>query len=811
MMCRQSSRLKLVLLLWLPATCFGQTAGGGSRMESNPLSVTAPPCFSQIKQNFAVNCQITATGGTQPYSYAFAGGLPAGLSMSTGLGGGLISGTPTGITGAQATITVTDARGGIAATTLTITPAGLTGAGPCGSAVCVTAGGYTIKTSTGYTIEASSTLEMTAFSYWSDGTSLDVTRIANWVCSPAPACGSVSANGLYTAGSSAATYHVTATFNGVTDDGGSGVAVTVATIPAHGKENDRVANSGMVMRDVLQLRSGIPASVLQKAECVIVVPSTLKFAVGVGGSYGRGVMTCRGGRDFQGPWGAPSMIALGGGSFGFQVGGQATDFVLLLMNQRAASSILKSKVKLGATASAAGGPVGRESTAATDAFLRAEILSYSHARGLFAGVSLEGSTLRPDNRANRNLYGKDVSAKAIVLQGAVSPPLSALELLSVLNSKSPTNRSAGGAPPPPPPNRPPVATCSANPTQVINGRGETVLVRADASDPDNDALTYTWTTTGGAIEGTGSQVRWNPAGVAPGTHSVTARVDDGRGGYVNCVAEVRVDPRPNQPPVISCSPSAISVQPGSHVHITAVASDPDNDQLTYTWESTGGQIVGSGSEANIDTTHVKPSNYTVTGHVSDGHGGTADCHTEFTLEAPPVQAKLAIRSIYFPTALPSPAAPDQGLEDSQRQTLTSLASDFKEYLASKPDAHLELQGHADRRGKPKYNQALSQRRVEITKRFLVGLGIPEANLSTKAYGEEDNMMPEQVKQLVEEHPNLSQEQRDKILKNLKMVTLAQNRRVDITLRTTEQQSVRQFPFNAEDALTLLSLGPKEKQ
>jgi lipid-binding SYLF domain-containing protein len=137
------------------------------------------------------------------------------------------------------------------------------------------------------------------------------------------------------------------------------------------------------------------------------------------------------------------MIALGGGGFGFQVGGQATDFVFLLMNERAASSILKSKVKIGATASAAGGPVGRESTAATDAFLRAEILSYSRARGLFAGVSLEGSTLRPDKKANKNLYGKAVNAKAIVLQGEVSPPSSALELLSILNSKSPTNRSAG--------------------------------------------------------------------------------------------------------------------------------------------------------------------------------------------------------------------------------------------------------------------------------------------------------------------------------------------------------------------------------
>ena len=808
---RQFRRLSSFLLLWLPAASFGQTASGGSSTVSNPLNVYAPPCTSQVKQYIAVNCQITPTGGAQPYSYAFTGGFPTGMSMSIGLGGGLINGTPTGVTGVQASVTVTDAIGGIAATSFMITPAGLTGSGPCGSSICVTGAGYAIKTAEGYTITTLATVQMAATTYWSDSSTLDATSMATWACTPSPQCGSVSATGLYTAGSSVGTYHVTATLSGLTSNGGEGVAVSVATTEVHTKESDRVANSGMVMREVLQLRSGIPAAVLQKAECVIVVPSTLKFAAGVGGSYGRGVMTCRGGPDFQGPWGAPSMIALGGGSFGLQAGGQATDFVLLLMNDRAASSILTSKVKIGATASAAGGPVGREATAATDVFLRAEILSYSRARGLFAGVSLEGSTLRPDNKANRKLYGRDVSAKAIVLQGAVSPPLSALELLSVLNSKSPTNRSAGGATPPPPLNRPPTASCSANPDHVIDGSGETVLVRADASDPGNDRLTYKWTTTGGVIEGTGSQVRWNPAGVAPGIHSVTVQVDDGRGGNVSCVAEVRVDPQPNRPPTIRCSASPISVQPGGRVHITGVASDPDNDPLTFTWESTGGKIVGSGSEVDLDTTHVEPSHYIVTGHVSDGRGGTAGCQTEITLEAPAVEAKLAIRSIYFPTALPLPTAPDKGLAESQQRTLTSLASDFKEYLTSKPDAHLELQGHADRRGTLAYNQALSERRVEITKRFLVGRGIPEANLSTKAYGDEDNMTPEQVKQLVEQHPNLSQEQKDKILKNLKLVTLAQNRRVDITLSSIGQQSVRQFPFNAEDALTLLSPGTKKKQ
>jgi outer membrane protein OmpA-like peptidoglycan-associated protein len=359
---------------------------------------------------------------------------------------------------------------------------------------------------------------------------------------------------------------------------------------------------------------------------------------------------------------------------------------------------------------------------------------------------------------------------------------------------------------PPPPNRPPVASCSANPVQVIAGSGDTVMVRADASDPDNDPLTYTWTPTGGTVDGSGSQVRWNFAGLTLGAYSVTARVDDGRGGTVSCTAEITVVARPNHPPTMSCSASPTTVHPGDRVHIIATASDPDNDPLTFTWQSNGGQIVGSGAEVDLDTKDAAPSRYAVMGRVNDGRGGSAECRTEVTVETPPpaVEAKLAIRSVYFPTARPSPRKPDVGLVESQQKTLTSLANDFKEYLASRPNAHLVLEGHADRRGHPEFNQALSIRRVEITKSFLIGLGIPEANLETKAYGEEQNMTADQVKQLVEQHPNLTEEQRGRILSNLQTVTLAQNRRVDITLSSTGQQSVRQFPFNAEDSLTLLS-------
>ena len=210
---------------------------------------------------------------------------------------------------------------------------------------------------------------------------------------------------------------------------------------AQDKESDRVENAGKVMQEILNAPDSIPQSVLDKADCVVILPSVLKFAIGIGGSYGRGVMTCRGGKNFHGHWGGPTMMALEGGSAGLQLGGTATDFVLLLMSPRSATSILSSKVKLGGDVSAAAGPVGRTASAETDVTMRAEILSYSRARGLFAGISLAGSTLRPDNSANKNLYGKDVSAKAIVFDKAVPVPDSAKDLLATLQKATPVNKS----------------------------------------------------------------------------------------------------------------------------------------------------------------------------------------------------------------------------------------------------------------------------------------------------------------------------------------------------------------------------------
>lgn len=207
------------------------------------------------------------------------------------------------------------------------------------------------------------------------------------------------------------------------------------------REEDRVKDAGDVMKEILNIPDDIPQDLLDKAECIVVLPSVKKGAFGVGGSYGRGIMICRGGEHYTGPWGPPALYALEGISIGFQLGGQATDFVLLVMNPKGARSLLNSKVKLGADASAAAGPKGRTAEGATDIVMNAEILSYSRNKGLFAGISLEGSTLRSDGSANRKLYGKELTAKEIIRDHKVGVPASARELVSLLDKKSPKNKS----------------------------------------------------------------------------------------------------------------------------------------------------------------------------------------------------------------------------------------------------------------------------------------------------------------------------------------------------------------------------------
>lgn len=219
------------------------------------------------------------------------------------------------------------------------------------------------------------------------------------------------------------------------------ILLVAVVLQAATKEEKRLTTSGVVMEEILNVPENIPQDLLESAECVVVIPSVRKAAFIFGGSYGRGAMVCRTGKDFNGPWGAPAMYALEGGSFGFQIGGQATDVVLLVMNQKGANSLLDSKVKLGGGASVAAGPKGRDAQAATDAYMQAEILSYSRTRGLFAGVSLQGSSLRPDNDASGRIYGRKITAREIVLGNQVATTAAGRHLVGVLQKGAPRNQS----------------------------------------------------------------------------------------------------------------------------------------------------------------------------------------------------------------------------------------------------------------------------------------------------------------------------------------------------------------------------------
>lgn len=363
----------------------------------------------------------------------------------------------------------------------------------------------------------------------------------------------------------------------------------------------------------------------------------------------------------------------------------------------------------------------------------------------------------------------------------------------------------------------PTAACSVEPAEVFAGEPVTATA-AGANFNPRRTVAYQWSGSGVPSGATAASTQIDTTGLQSGPYQVTASLSDGsQNGVASCSARFVV--KAPRPPVISCSPDPASVPTGGTSTISSNASSPDGRRLTYTYTTSAGNITGNTSIATLDTAGAQPGPITVTCNVGDDRNPslTASSVTTVTLQAPlpppppppdiaAIEKRLALHSVYFATAKPRIENPDAGLLASQEKTLKALASDFLIYLHSKPDAHLTLEGHADRRGSIEYNQGLSERRVDRVKRFLVEQGVPAANIQTKAFGEQENLTDTQVKQAVERNPELSPEDRQRVLSNMKTIILASNRRVDITLSNAgqaSQESVREYPFNAADSLSLL--------
>jgi outer membrane protein OmpA-like peptidoglycan-associated protein len=360
---------------------------------------------------------------------------------------------------------------------------------------------------------------------------------------------------------------------------------------------------------------------------------------------------------------------------------------------------------------------------------------------------------------------------------------------------------------------PPTATCSVQPTEVFAGEPVTATAEGSNFNPKR-TVKYNWSGSGVRRGETAASTQIDTAGLQSGSYQVTASMSDGSEyGVASCTAKFAVkEPRP---PVISCSSDPASVPMGGSSTISSKANSPDGRRLTYSYSTSAGNIIGSTATATLDSRGAQAGTITVTCNVGDDRNPplTASASTTLNIESPPpppdvtaIERRLALHSVYFATAKPALESPDSSLLASQEKTLRALASDFQIYLQSKPGARLTLQGHADPRGSMKYNQALSERRVERTKRFLVELGVPAANIQTEAFGKQQNLTAAQVKDAVERNPELSAEDRRRVLNNMRTIILASNRRVDITLSNAGQalqESVRQYPFNAADSLTLL--------
>jgi outer membrane protein OmpA-like peptidoglycan-associated protein len=370
--------------------------------------------------------------------------------------------------------------------------------------------------------------------------------------------------------------------------------------------------------------------------------------------------------------------------------------------------------------------------------------------------------------------------------------------------------SWGGAPP-----VTPAASCSITPSEVLVGEPLTATVSASNFNPKH-TVTYSWSGNGGVVTGKDTTASIDTNNATPGSYVVTAHVTDAKSktnNMASCSANYTIKPLPpKNPPTMSCSPSPASAPVGTDIMVTCSCTSPDGVPVSVaSWTASSGTLSGSGSSATLSTAGVSPGSVTVGASCTDSRGLSTQASTNVTIETPPpppvdkkLEARLALgNSVYFPTAKPPVNDPNAGLLASQQQTLVTLAADFLTYLKTKPDAHLTLQGHADIRGSVEYNQALSERRVARCKSFLVEHGVPEAAIQTEALGKQHNLTVAEVKEAIEGNSDLTTEERARILKNIWTIKLASNRRVDITLSTTGAMSVRKYPFNAADSLTLI--------
>ncbi|MBV8475304.1 MAG: OmpA family protein [Acidobacteria bacterium] len=361
---------------------------------------------------------------------------------------------------------------------------------------------------------------------------------------------------------------------------------------------------------------------------------------------------------------------------------------------------------------------------------------------------------------------------------------------------------------------PPSASCAAQPSEVMVGEPITLTASPSNFNPKH-TVNYSWTTTGGKVTAKDATASVDTNGVAGGSYTATAHITDPRAKKNNeatCTANFTVKEPPKNPPTMNCTVNPPSVEAGQSATVSCDCKSPDNVPVNVAgWNSSAGSISGTGNTATLSTAEAPAGTISVNATCTDSRGLTGSTSAQVTVTQPApskefqqIESRLSLgHSIYFPTAQPRPTNPQGGLLPSQQKTLLALATDFGQYLKGKPDAHLILEGHADRRGSAAYNQALSERRVERTKTFLVENGVPADHIDVKAMGAQQNLSPEEVRTSLEQNPDLTPGERQRILRNMRTIILASNRRVDITLTTTGQTSVKQFPFNAADSLSLI--------